>query len=375
MSHLPSPVGYGYMLLADISGYTAFLAQTELEHAQEILGDLLDTIQQRIQTLLTVHKIEGDCVFAYRSDAAVLRGETLLELIEATYADFRQRMKSVRRHTTCTCRACQSIPMLDLKFMVHFGEFALQRIGGARELAGSDVNLAHRLLKNHVTERTGWRAYALFTQAALDRMGLQLEDLVESLESYEHLGTTQAFAMDLLARHEARLESRRVVVEPAEALCSFSETFNVPAPVVWSWLNDPARRRLYTPGGGTLEFVPVLRPAGRTAAGAVTHCVHGSKVSMRETVLDWKPFEYYTVEQDNGAMGIMRITYTFEELEGGETRLKMHLNGRMPHLPAFLGRAALKFMFTRLFNYGDLARKAKELMELEAGAPPERPAG
>ena len=56
-------------------------------------------------------------------------------------------MKNVRRHTPCTCRACESIPMLDLKFMTHYGAFALQSIGGTPEIAGSDVNLAHRLMK------------------------------------------------------------------------------------------------------------------------------------------------------------------------------------------------------------------------------------
>ena len=44
MSHSASPVESGYLLLADISGYTAFLAQTELEHANEILSDLLETV-------------------------------------------------------------------------------------------------------------------------------------------------------------------------------------------------------------------------------------------------------------------------------------------------------------------------------------------
>src|SRR5512141_3058700 len=154
MSSSPSPIVHGYFLLADISGYTSFLSQTELDHAHEILTDLLETVLQRFRPLLTVHKIEGDAIFAYVPDSQVIRGETLLELIESTYKDFRERMKNVRRHTTCTCRACQSIPLLDLKFILHHGQFVVQNIGGTRELAGSDVNLAHRLLKNHVAENT-----------------------------------------------------------------------------------------------------------------------------------------------------------------------------------------------------------------------------
>ena len=54
--HSPSPAERGHLVLADISGYTAFLSRTELEHAQEILTDLLKTILQRVKTLLTIEK-------------------------------------------------------------------------------------------------------------------------------------------------------------------------------------------------------------------------------------------------------------------------------------------------------------------------------
>ena len=53
----PSAVQQGYMVLADISGYTSFLTQTELDHAHEILSDLLETILGRLKPLLTIHKI------------------------------------------------------------------------------------------------------------------------------------------------------------------------------------------------------------------------------------------------------------------------------------------------------------------------------
>ena len=48
MSTSSSIVKHGYLLLADISGYTSFLTQTELDHSQEILTDLLETVDQLI---------------------------------------------------------------------------------------------------------------------------------------------------------------------------------------------------------------------------------------------------------------------------------------------------------------------------------------
>jgi hypothetical protein len=363
MSNSPSPIVHGYLLLADISGYTSFLSQTELDHAHEILTDLLETILGRFRLLLTIHKIEGDAIFAYAPDSRVIRGETLLELLESTYTDFRERMKNVRRHTTCTCRACQSIPMLDLKFIVHHGDFVVQSISGTPELAGSDVNLVHRLLKNHVAETTGWRAYALFTSAAMDCMHVRPDDLVGSKESYEHLGEVSVFVMDMHPRYEALMQQRHVVVDAEDAMLEFGEDLPGPPPEVWSWMNDPEKRQLVSLDPHSLKFISILRPGGRTGAGAITHCVHGKNIAMRETVLDWKPFDYYTVEQDAGPMGVIQVTFRLDPLEDGRaTRLHAALKGSMGHLPGFLNRWLIRFCYTRIFKYESVALKLKQLM-------------
>ena len=366
MSGSPSSILHGYFVLADISGYTSFLSQTELDHAQEILTDLIETVLKRVKPLLTVHKIEGDAVFAYAPEERITRGETLLELVEATYCDFRERMKNVRRHTTCTCRACQSIPMLDLKFIVHHGDFVVQDIAGTPELAGSDVNLAHRLLKNHVTEQTGWRAYALFTGPALEHMHVLPENLVDGSESYEHLGQVRTCTMDMHPRYEALMAQRHVVVEDDEAILKFGEEMPLPPAAVWSWMNDPEKRRLVSMDPHGLQFVPILRPGGRTGAGAKTHCVHGKDVAMRETVLDWKPFDYFTVEQNSGPMGTIEVTFRFQPVDdGSRTHLSAALKGSLGHMPGFISRPLIRLMYTKLFNYPSVAVKMKELMGTE----------
>lgn len=363
MSNLPSSIVHGYLFLADISGYTSFLSQTELDHAQEILGDLIQTVITDIQPLLTIHKIEGDAVFAYVPDGRLVRGETLLELIDSTYLDFRERMKNVRRHTTCTCRACQSIPLLDLKFIVHHGEFAVQHIGGSLELAGSDVNLAHRLLKNRVYEQTGCRAYALFTEQALEHMGVRPEPVFESSESYEHLGEARVCVQDMHPRYEALLQARRVVVDESSAMVVFGEEYDAPPEVVWSWMNEPDKRRQVSMNPAGMRFIAVLRPGGRTQAGATTHCVHGANVAMREVVLDWKPFDYFTLEQDAGPMGKGQVTFRFEPLDGGSrTRLHAAMTGRLPHVPRFLNRPLFRLCYTRVIRYPTIAARLKELL-------------
>lgn len=47
---------HGYLVLADISGYTGYLAQVELEHAHEILTDLLESIVDQFKSVLTIDR-------------------------------------------------------------------------------------------------------------------------------------------------------------------------------------------------------------------------------------------------------------------------------------------------------------------------------
>ena len=54
----------GYLVLADISGYTSYVAQTEIEHADLALSYLLETLVEQLSSLLTICQLEGDAVFA-----------------------------------------------------------------------------------------------------------------------------------------------------------------------------------------------------------------------------------------------------------------------------------------------------------------------
>lgn len=208
---------HGYLVLADISGYTSYLVGTELDHARDVLTELLELIVQRFKSTLEFGNLEGDAVFAYIPKARIPRDELLLELQESTYVAFRDRVEGIRRQTTCQCNACKAIPTLDLKFITHFGEYILQNVSGITELVGSDVNLVHRLLKNQVSKVTGWKAYILFTEPALTQMNLELEDLHGLVERYEHLGDIKTYSLDLHARYKEMIETRRVFIPPEQA--------------------------------------------------------------------------------------------------------------------------------------------------------------
>ncbi len=348
---------HGYLLLADISGYTSFVAGTELDHSHEILSDLLETICMPIEKLLTIHKLEGDAVFAYAPDAILARGETMLELVETTYVAFRDRQNDIKRATTCTCRACQNIPSLDLKFILHHGDYIIQQVRGIREMVGSDVNLVHRLSKNHVSEATGWRAYLMITARCLEHLELQLEGAHELIEAYEHLGEIKTINVDLQRRYTEIKDAQRIFITEEDADLQFTVDFPTPPAVTWEWLQDPKRRNSWSDVG--VRWFSGDRPRGRTGAGASNHCAHGKSV-ITEVTLDWRPFEYYTIHSYDHGKKFFSETVRLEPLPDGGTHVVSYAQIHVP-LPRALRRIVARAMILNKLKYDQHIRNAAQL--------------
>ena len=353
---MTSETEHGYLVIADISGYTSFVAGTELEHAHGILSDLLETICMRIESLLTIHKLEGDAVFAYAPEAKITRGETILELVESTYTAFRDRQTNIKHATTCTCNACRNISTLDLKFVVHHGDYIIQHVRNTREMVGSDVNLAHRLLKNHITDDTGWKAYALFTEKSLEHMNMELEGSHRQVEAYEHLGEVITHNINMRERYDEVMAERRVMITDQQADFTMEVDFSTPPPLTWEWLHDPVRRNQW---GHGVVWSKGDRPKGRTGNGASNHCAHGKTVST-EIVLDWRPFDYATLESYENGRLLMKETISLIALPDGRTRVHDNIVVDFP-LPQWLRRPVTKILITKFFKYDYYLREAARL--------------
>lgn len=352
---------HGFFVLADISGYTSFVAKTELEHSHAILAELLELLVENIKPLMTISKLEGDAVFAYAGRNVFTRGDTMLEFIESIYVAFRDRQLSMKRKTTCTCNACVNIPTLDLKFIVHCGNYVVQNISNTRELVGSDVNLIHRLSKNHVSEVTGWRAYMMLTEQCLNDLGLTLEGTHIQLEQYEHLGEIKTFNIDLHKRYREITEARRYILEEKDADLVLTVDFPTPPAVAWEWMQDPIKRNIWN--GGHVTWFNGDRPKGRAGSGASNHCAHGKSVST-EVARDWRPFEYSTCESyENGKLTFTE-TIRFEPTSEGGTRVVDIMKAHMP-IPRFLRRMMLRVMMINQHHYDAKLREAARMADEE----------
>src|SRR5919198_5481163 len=158
----------GMLVLADISGFTAFTTTTELEHGAAVVSALLAGVMKALSPPLEIQELEGDAVFALGSDHVLPPGAPLLELLQRAYLAFRERQRDMEADTSCSCGACSHVRMLNLKMVVHHGRFIRESAGGRPRVAGPDVILAHRLLKNEIKHR----AYILLTKTALERLVL-----------------------------------------------------------------------------------------------------------------------------------------------------------------------------------------------------------
>jgi hypothetical protein len=298
------------MIIADISGYTEYLAGVELEHAHDILADLMNTVVKALRPGFKLSKLEGDAAFVY-SITETVDGSILMDTIEACYFGFRQRLHSIQQASTCECNACALIPNLNLKLVAHHGSVVVQKVAGRSELVGSDVIAVHRLLKNSISEP----AYAFISDACMDVTGLDplALGLRRHIEEYEHVGEIGGWVVDLEQAWRIHRERKRVYVNEKQSAFSYSTFFAAPPQMVWEYMSSPIHRAEWGLG---LDRVDQLDPTGRRRPGTLNHCIHGQDVIIQEFI-DWRPPRYYTSKVKLPGGLVLISTHEIEPVEGG----------------------------------------------------------
>jgi class 3 adenylate cyclase len=180
------------LVMADISGYTRFMKihTMSLLHAEAIITELLEAVLDHAEFPLTLSKLEGDAAFMYATLDDESQAQTatrdILRQVTAFFEAFHAKARALIACDTCRCEGCNHIADLRLKAFLHVGEAAFKKIRQFEELAGEDVILIHRLLKNTVPAKE----YILLTEQfyALSG-GLGDGPLEARTEEAEGLGT------------------------------------------------------------------------------------------------------------------------------------------------------------------------------------------
>lgn len=212
-------------------------------------------------------------------------------------------------------------------------------------LLGSAPNFVrNRLWKEPLANTTDWRGYVLITDTTLKH----LNQTAEEFQGQEFLSDqVKLYGLNLEQRYQAMLQARRVVVAPMDADGAFALELSIPSSLVWEWLNDPVKRNQWYPA--LLKWNAHSRPGGLMGSGAVNHCDHGISMVV-ETVLDWRPFEYFTVEMHltPGNLKVLE-TIRLEPIPNDRTRLSGYLRlQNMRFLAKPMGLLAARFLATRI---------------------------
>lgn len=320
------PADQGYLLLADITGYTRFVASTSTEASSSITGGLLNALLDGVFPPFKVANIEGDALFLYAPDDGAASGQTVLDAIDTLYCTFTDNVCALKYGAACPSDPSLLAGALDLKLVVHYGEYAVTVLGQREDLSGADVILLHRLAKNRVSEDLQLTGYAMLTKSAVARMDLMpfFETLETRVERVEHIGEVETYVYPLAPIWERHRRAVRSFVERKSRLLLDEITVDVAVPPcrAWELCTEPRHRMQWINGVKNISLGNLDN--GRTGPGAVQYCDHGGGTVVPLKVVDWRPFDYITFEISTPLDLVVRQTIEMVPIGNG-TRIAIRI--------------------------------------------------
>jgi len=300
----------GYIAIADISGYTAFVADTEIEHSREILAELLEVTSRELERHLRLARIQGDALICVGEE------DEVIPCLEDAFLSFHRRVRAMVAATTCPCNACRSVPGLTLKFVAQHCTYSTVTVRGTVDLVGADVNIAFRLLKNHVPSHE----YILATNSVLARLPEPARERFVPINEDFDLGRVEAGYRDLHELRDHAYQQLAQRVTPRDADFTLAKTIGAPPAEVYAEIARPATLQ-------RLAGAPNLAIKGGargTLANAAYHCEHGAnKRTIFEVIRADAPREIslwiYGESPETYA------TFTLEPLGADRTRVQLCL--------------------------------------------------
>jgi hypothetical protein len=145
----------GLIFIPDISGFTRFINEVEIDHGRHIIQELLEVIINSNEIGLEISEIEGDAILFYKyGEKPDL--ETLYKQVEKMFCAFHKHLNAYDHRRFCQCKACAGAIGLTLKVITHYGEFTGYNVKNFNKLLGKDIIVAHQLLKNDIEQHEYW---------------------------------------------------------------------------------------------------------------------------------------------------------------------------------------------------------------------------
>lgn len=183
--------GPALICIPDITGFTRFMVETNLEFSRKIIPPLLRNIVTSNTLNLKVGEVEGDAILFYRFGALPSFKE-LVDQCKNFYINFTQQLESLKNEFPDQFAKYTSSNKLALKIILHAAEMTSTYIEGMIKLIGEDVVAVHKLLKNSIKDSE----YILMTEKLLSNYpeneiteALNWFKAEKSEDEYEYIGT------------------------------------------------------------------------------------------------------------------------------------------------------------------------------------------
>ncbi|MFY0625894.1 MAG: DUF2652 domain-containing protein [Reichenbachiella sp.] len=186
-----------FFFIPDISGFTSFVKNVEIEHSRHIISELLELIIDADELGLTMVEVEGDAIFFFKHNDIPDRA-AILSQVEKTYIKFHEHLKLYETNRICQCGACSSASELSLKFVADVGVAEMITVKGNQKPFGESVIRVHRLLKNNVASNE----YLLYTNdlndfTSLEKMNGSWPESLEDSIQFEGIGSVDFKSINL----------------------------------------------------------------------------------------------------------------------------------------------------------------------------------
>ncbi len=331
------------LFIPDISGFTEFVNETEISHSRHVVSELLEAIIEADDLGMTVSEIEGDAVVFF------LRGRTpglpeLLDQARRTFEAFHTHLKRYERDRICPCGACQTAHRLSLKMVAHSGPMETIKVQQFEKPYGSDVILAHQLLKNDVEDHE----YLLVTQELGAESGAlpSWVTLVPGTTTYDNLGPVSYhhIPLGLLKLGVPDPPDR---VSPAKSRSPITKEVHVPLPIAETFelISNFDQRLLWNRDVDDLRY----DPDRVNRVGTQHQClIDGDLIDFETVTDDFDPHRLIYGERILSDAPVLDLTiYYIMEEEAGGTRVRAEVHYQAKPFPKSILAILFRFVFAK----------------------------
>lgn len=261
-----------FLFMPDISGFTKFIGETEIQHSTHIIQELLEIIINENKLKMDLVEIEGDAVFFYRFGNSPSI-ENIIGQAKGMFEKFHQHLLQYENRRICQCGACRTANNLTLKFIVHKGLVGSYYVRNQHKLIGGDIIILHRLLKNKIPANE----YILFTKPFFEALynttinSLKLS-LAEDSEEFDAIITSYKYLPikhwlnEIDTAEEDDLKSQADMFPMIMA----SRVIHSQADKIFSYIADLSKRHQWM---NEVKLVEVISGSKINQAGSVHKCI------------------------------------------------------------------------------------------------------